>query len=175
MNCIKNKLLNCGGKKGKQAGFTLIELLIVITIIAALAVTVFVALNPSKRLEDSRDARRTSDVDTILTAIHAAIVDSGGTMPSSMGSLTAGQDYQIGTATAGNCTPALTAGGCTTNAANACVDLGTDLTDYLASIPLDASGGTAAETGYVVNVSASNIVTIKACNAEGGTNISASR
>src|ERR1700687_4340205 len=57
------------------SGFTLIELLIVIIIIAALAVVVFVALNPVKRLQDARNARRATDVQSILTAIHEYIID----------------------------------------------------------------------------------------------------
>ncbi|MDE2588934.1 MAG: prepilin-type N-terminal cleavage/methylation domain-containing protein, partial [Patescibacteria group bacterium] len=41
-------------------GFTLIELLVVITIISTLLVVVFVALNPGGRLQQARDARRSS-------------------------------------------------------------------------------------------------------------------
>lgn len=183
MKAAQKKFFAPKGHAYRQAGFTLIELLVVITIIATLAVTVFVALNPLQRLKDSRDARRTSDVDTVLTAVHAYIVDNKGVLPDSMGSLTADQDYQIGTAVAGSCTPALTTGGCTTNAAFKCVDLGADLTSYLKSIPVDPLGGTdntADETGYGINISAANIVTIKACrtgagSTEGTNDISASR
>src|SRR5260221_8328195 len=70
--------------KNLQKGFTLIELLIVIVIITALAVTVFVALNPVKRTQDAREARRTSDVETILTAIHEYIVDNKGALPTGL-------------------------------------------------------------------------------------------
>jgi prepilin-type N-terminal cleavage/methylation domain-containing protein len=159
-------------KKNFQKGFTLIELLIVIVIIAALAVTVFVALNPVQRLKDSRDARRTSDVETILTAIHEYIVDNKGALPT--GLTTGMSETQLGTA-ASACT--ISTGGCVASA-SACVDLTTPLSKYLKSVPTDPTGGstyTAAKTGYSVTVDSNNIVTVKACGTEGSTNISQSR
>lgn len=157
-----------------QKGFTLIELLIVITIITALSATVFVALNPVQRLKDARDARRTSDVDTLLTAIHQYIVDNKGLLPTGLDAT----EKQLGTAASG-CV--VTTGTC--NTAAACLNLTTDLTKYLKSIPIDPLGGTAftaAETGYSAVSDANGIVTIKACatgtgTTEGPNDISASR
>lgn len=154
------------------AGFTLIELLIVVAIISALAIAVFVALNPAQRLKDAKDARRTADADTILTAIHASIVDTKGSLPA--GLTTSMAETQLGTGVSG-C--AIATGGCTVVAA-ACVDLTTPLAKYLKSIPIDPSGGTtytAVKTGYSVAVDANNIVTIRACGTEGTTNIFVSR
>jgi len=158
-------------KPSYHSGFTLIELLIVIVIISALAVTVFVALNPVQRLKDSRDARRTSDVETILTAVHQYVVDNKGSFPVGLSSGMA--ETQLGSAGTG-C--AIATGGCSV-VATACVDLSTPLTKSLKSIPIDPLGGayTAARTGYSVSVNANNIVTIKACGTEGLTNISQSR
>lgn len=167
MKAAQKKFFAPKGHACRQAGFTLIELLVVITIIATLAVTVFVALNPSQRLKDSKDARRTADVDTILTAIHASIVDNGGTIP---GSLVADTEYQLGT-DASACTVAT--GGCAVTTA-ACKDLTTDLAKYLKTIPVDPNG-TPGKTGYSVVVDTNGIVTVKACGVEGTTNISASR
>lgn len=156
----------------KSKGFTLIELLVVITIIATLAVTVFVALNPAQRLKDSKDARRTSDVDSILTAIHASIVDNKGTLPTG---LTGGMvEKQLGTGALG-CE--IATGGCSVTAA-ACVDLSSPLAKYLKSMPIDPSGGStyvAAKTGYSVQVDANGLVTVRACGTEGATNIYSSR
>lgn len=149
-------------------GFTLIELLVVIAIIAALAVVVFVALNPSQRIKDSRDSRRSSDVQSILTAIHQSIVDNKGALPA--GLTTGMAERQLGTAATG-C--AVSTGGCSVVNA-ACLDVSTPLAKYLKSVPTDP-GGTAAITGYSVVVDANNIVTVKACGTEGSTNISASR
>jgi len=152
-----------------RKGFTLIELLLVIAIISILAVVVFVALDPAKRFKDARDSRRTQDVDTILSAIHASIVDNKGTLPAG---LTAGMaESQLGSS-ATACTVAT--GGCTVVTA-ACLDLTTPLAKYLKSIPLDPNGGTAAKTNYAVVVDANGIVSVKACGTEGTVNISASR
>ncbi|MEK7573858.1 MAG: type II secretion system protein [Patescibacteria group bacterium] len=172
------KLLN---KFSSEKGFTLIELLIVITIIAALAITVFVALDPAKRVKAANDARRTADADTILTAIHASIVDTNGTLPTGLSTSMA--ETQLGTGVSG-C--AISTGGCTSVAA-ACVDLCVpvsgacttgSLAKYVKNMPVDILGGTtytAAKTGYTVTVDANNIVTIKACGTQGTTNISVSR
>ena len=153
----------------QQKGFTLIELLIVITIISALAIAVFVALNPAQRLKDAKDARRTADADTILTAIHASIVDTKGSLPT--GLTTGMAETQLGTGATG-CT--LTAvGGCTTG--DVCVDLSTPLAKYLKSIPYDPSAGDSEHTYYSVVLNENNIVTVRACGAEGGEEISVSR
>src|SRR5258708_670810 len=157
-------------KKLRQKGFTLIELLIVITIISALAVTVFVALNPAKRLSDARDARRTSDVDTILTAIHEYIVDNKGSLPT--GLTTNMVETQLGTGVSG-C--AIATGGCSVVGSTTCVDLGTVLNKYLKSIPQDPKNGTALLTQYSVTVDSNNIVTMKSCGTYGSANISSSR
>lgn len=165
-------------KKKSQKGFTLIELLVTVTIITVLAVTVFVALNPADRLKDAKDARRTSDVDAILTAIHESIIDNGGSYPSNMPA--ADTEVQLGTGTAADCSP-LATGGCSVAALTACVNLMTgslNLSKYLKTMPIDPIGGTtwtSTKTGYSVVRDANGIVTVKACAAEGTTNISASR
>lgn len=159
----------------QNSGFTLIELLIVITIITALAVAVFAALNPAQRLKDARDARRTSDVDTLLTAIHQSIVDNKGTYPAG---LSAGMvETQIGTST-GTPSCVISTGGCSV-AATACVDLTSPLAKYLKTIPVDPSGGTtysSIKTGYSVIVDTNGLVTVRACGGENPSSlISASR
>lgn len=165
-------------RKEKTRGFTLIELLIVITIIATLAVAVFVALNPAKRINDAEDARRASDVDSILTAIHQAIVDNKGSIPTNFPAV--GVEAQLGTGTAAQCSP-LATGGCAVLAAQACVnlmaDVAIDLIPYLKSMPIDPTTTTfsSVNTGYAVVRDANGIITVKACGTEGATNISASR
>jgi prepilin-type N-terminal cleavage/methylation domain-containing protein len=153
----------------RNKGFTLIELLLVIVIISILAVTVFVALNPSKRIKDAKDDRRLADMDSILTAVHASIIDSKGALPS--GLTTGMAEKQLGTAGAG-C--ALSTGGCSVAGDGDCVNLTTPLDKYLKTIPIDPDG-TAALTKYSIVVDANNMVTVKACAAEGGTNLSVSR
>lgn len=151
----------------KKRGFTLIEILLVVLIIAILAVVVFVALNPAKRLADSRDSRRTTDVDSVLSAVHQYVIDNKGALPTGLSNGMAAQ-LQIGSAggaaLTGNCTVA----------ANAHVDLATPLAKYLKSMPLDPSGGTAAATGYAIQVDSNGIVTVTACDSENAV-VSASR
>ena len=152
-----------------RKGFTLIEVLIVVTVIALLSVSVFVALDPAKRVKDAKDSRRTTDVNSILTAVHEYIIDNKGALPTG---LTTGMvEKQLGTAGTG-C--AIATGGCSVAGATDCVDLATPLAKYLKTIPLDPDG-TAALTKYTIIVDSNNIVTVKACAAEGGTNISSSR
>lgn len=161
-------------KNFRQAGFTLIELLVALTIITILAVSVYAALNPAQRLKDSKDARRSSDVSEILTAIHQSIVDNKGTTPTNLPT----SESQIGTAGSG-C--GITNSNCSTAAA--CADLmnGTqNLTSYLASMPIDPGGSTvgadATKTGYSVKKDATTgIVTVKACYTDGASTISVSR
>ena len=143
-----------------KKAFTLIELLVVITILAVLMVSVFVSLNPGKRVRDAQDGRRRTDLSSILTAIHEYTVDNNGSLPTG---LTAGMtERQLGTAVAG-C--AIATGGCAVAGGADCVDLTTPLAAYLASIPQDPNGGTAALTRYSVVVNTNSIVTIRACNA----------
>lgn len=59
---------NKKNKKMKK-GFTLIELLIVIGILAILATTVVLVLNPAQILAESRDTQRVSDLGTVNSAL----------------------------------------------------------------------------------------------------------
>lgn len=158
--------------RSNQQGFTLIELLVVLTIIAALAVAVFVALNPLKRIMDSRNSRRITDSETILTAVHEYVIDNKGTIPA--GITADGTDYMLGTNATG-C--AVTQGGCNTTGHAACVNLATLLASYLKSIPIDPLAGTysAGFTGYAINVNPANQVVIRACGGENNNGISVSR
>jgi len=55
--------------KPKIKGFTLLELLIVIAILAILATTVILIMNPAESIKRARDTQRISDLDTLKTAI----------------------------------------------------------------------------------------------------------
>ncbi|HTY39525.1 MAG TPA: type II secretion system protein [Candidatus Paceibacterota bacterium] len=65
-----------------RRGFTLIELLVVMAVIAILASLIIVAINPAKQFADARNAQRMSDVRVLLNAIAQYAVDSNGTFPS---------------------------------------------------------------------------------------------
>ncbi len=161
----------------RARGFTLIELLIVIAIIAILASVVFVALNPLKRFQDSRDSKRAADVNGILSAIKVNQIDSGGSYLPKIAALTDGGVYMIGTATSGcnlTCTTPVTS-------ATNCADLtGLVTGGYLGSIPVSPNGTgswSAGTTGYTISKASTGIVTIRSCENEdtGGIEIQASR
>jgi hypothetical protein len=156
-------------------GFNLIKIFFIILIIAVLVIVMLIIFDPIRRFKDERDARRYTDVETILSAVHQSIVDNKGSLPSNMPGV--GTETQLGTAATG-C--AISTGGCSA-AAVACVDLmsgARNLAKYLKTMPIDPSGGStydATKTGYTVVVDSNGIVSIKACAQEGGSNISASR
>lgn len=68
-------------EKSFKKGFTLIEVLLVITLLAILAAVVIVAINPARQLANTRDATRTADVHSILSAVHQYASNNGGVFP----------------------------------------------------------------------------------------------
>jgi type IV pilus assembly protein PilA len=152
-------------------GFTLIELLVVISIIAILATVVFVALNPIGRFADARNSRRWNDVNNYLTAIHECIVDAAGVTSGCIGSLTAGDTYEIVSSATAGCDDVCT--GATSD--TSCADLDTNLAAYLKSLPIDPGGVTSGHTEYTISIDSNNLITIDSCSAENSTTIQVSR
>lgn len=153
-------------------GFTLIELIVVIAIIAILAAAIFIAIDPARRLHESRNARRLSDVTTILDSVVKYSADNEGAHYSTVAAVTAGKFVVIGTdVDDGLCAEAadaaavcaLTATGAGTAA---CVNLSALGDRYLATIPTDPSDGTDENTRYYLSRSAGNAITIGACGEE---------
>ncbi|MBU0650036.1 type II secretion system GspH family protein [Patescibacteria group bacterium] len=62
----------------RQAGFTLIELLVVIGILAVLLAIVLIAINPARQFSQANNAKRSSDVNALLNAIHQYSADNKG-------------------------------------------------------------------------------------------------
>ncbi|PIP26824.1 MAG: hypothetical protein COX31_00225 [Candidatus Moranbacteria bacterium CG23_combo_of_CG06-09_8_20_14_all_40_16] len=155
----KKSLASARARENSARGFTLVELLLVIGIIATLAVVTFVALDPAKRFMDSRNARRVSDVETILNAVHQYVIDNKGDFPSG---LTEDTEFMLGTYGA-SCD--YYNGGCNVET-GACLDLREDLAKYLKTIPLDPQIGIEEETYYSIFRDSEGIVTVRACAAE---------
>lgn len=148
-----------------RPGFTLIELIIVIAIIAIIAASAFVAIDPVRRFQSSRNGSRWTDVTAILQALKTYQVDTKGSLPASLDAVAA--SVQIIGEAVGACT-SLTCTGQTV-AATACGidDLDTTLASYLKTVPKDPKSGTNANTRYYANVDANGFMSVGACDEEG--------
>lgn len=140
-----------------RRGFTLIELLLVIGIIAILASIVIVAINPTKQLNDARNAQRRSDVNTILNAVYQYAIDNNGSTPTDITTTRKGV--------------------CVTGAASCVngVDLDALTGSYLVSIPSDPSITTGTGAGYFIVEDANGRITVDAPNAQNSETITVTR
>jgi type IV pilus assembly protein PilA len=64
-----------------KKGFTLVEVLLVVVIISILAAIVIVAINPARQIAQANNTQRSTDVKTILDAVHQYGIDQRGTLP----------------------------------------------------------------------------------------------
>lgn len=162
-----------------RQGFTLIELIVVVSIIAIISAVVFVAVNPGARQLAARNARRTSDVSAIVSALKTYQADtSSGALPSVVNGMTAGQIYLLGTSAGSFCNSTSYApSGCqgakgpsaaaVTVAATCGIDLSTPLASYIQKLPVDPAVGTTAFTGYWISRNNSGFVSVGDCTYEG--------
>lgn len=170
-----------GGKKG----FTLIELLIVIGVLGILAGIILVAVDPAKRLQQARDARRFSEVNSLLNAILNYTVDNKGNLPGAGASGTttpvAGTVYQLGAVSDGNelnCNEVCADAPSTPE--TTCLDLAANtafVDEYIAEIAVDPADGvyTTGRTGYYLTRSTNGRIEVGSCNAEIETSIKIKR
>ncbi len=117
-----------------KKAFTLIELLIVIGIIALLAVTVLLALNPAEAQKKNRDAKRVRDASNI-EAILVQLIDSNATIPTSTGAIGSTTGANSSTVTGSTSQP------CNSNWLTTGFTAGTDLCTYAQTIPIDPQNG----------------------------------
>jgi prepilin-type N-terminal cleavage/methylation domain-containing protein len=141
-----------------RSGFTLIELLIVIAIIGFLAAAVLVAVDPVRRIQESRDARRSEEANALLNAVLNYQVDErmvykGETdapiLPQTVDSNGRPSQVQVivRSSTGIGCESAGTRPGCDmpmnigTGSAKTCVaNLSAVAPKYIAELPLDPRG-----------------------------------
>src|SRR3954464_14304963 len=76
-------------RSSNQQGFTLIELLVVIGILAILLAITLIAINPNKHFQDTRNAKRSSDVAAILDSIYEYESSNNGSQPPALASVAA--------------------------------------------------------------------------------------
>lgn len=142
-----------------KKAFTLVEVLLVVVIIAILAAVVIVAINPARQISQANNTQRSSDVKTILDAVHEYAIDNRGVLPAGI------------TATA-------TVVGSGTGQIDICSSL---VPTYVAAMPFDptATGAgytdcTNYDTGYTIASDANGRITV-AATAELGAVISVTR
>lgn len=166
-----------------KKGFTLIELILVIAIIAILAAAIFVALDPARRLNESRNARRWTDVTTLLDGVVKYQVDNRGDHygvidAEAVNALADGEYAMIGTQTDNvGCrdasAPYTTAAAVCNAVAGAgaveddCVDISAIGSNYLARIPYDPNTGTDAITRYYITRDTNGAIIIGSCDEDG--------
>ena len=137
----------------RYSGFTLIELLVVIGILGILLTIVLVAINPARQFAQANDTKRTSDLNTLLNAVHQYAADHKGKLPTAI--------------------PTGTAQAISSTGANICADVSPTYVSLLPSDPTAANGGTAIsdctaayDTEYTIIQDANGRVTVAAPNAQ---------
>jgi hypothetical protein len=134
-----------------RRGITLLEALLVVVALMILVGIVIFAVNPDKRLTDTRNAQRRADIANILDKVHRYSVDTN-MLPATI-AMTPTPICKSGTIS--------------------CTGL-TDLTvlvqrNYLSELPSDPTASTATSTGYSILKTESNHVVVSAPGAEGTT------
>lgn len=125
-----------------ERGFTLIELLVGIGIVGLLSSIVIVAINPSKQLDDARDAERMLNSRTIEKALTQYVLDEW-----SAGDI-AGQSVTL-VEGAANAVPVCSQG----SEAEDCLSVDFLVPDYIAAIPGDAAMTDPSYSGFCIYLS----------------------
>lgn len=165
-----------------KRGFTLIELLIVIGIIGFLAAAILVAVDPVKRVQDARNAKRWSEVNGMLNAILNKQVDDrslfNGSVPVIRDGTTAAQIIVSTGAGLAACNTRTCAAVTTLNlsSTDSCyANLSALAPTYIAEIPVDSNGGASTDTHYYIRRGTEGRVEIGSCNPDQAATINVKR
>lgn len=135
----------------------MLEILLVVAAIAILAGIVVSAINPGKQLAETRNAKRMSNVNTIINGVFQYSIDQDGAFPPGISpGVCAEAQNEICKTGATDCT--------------GLVDL-SELTldgEYLVNIPVDPNGASENGTGYHVVGDSGSRFTVCAPHAERG-------
>ncbi len=146
----------------RQKGFTLIELLVVIGILAVLLAITLIAINPARQFSQANNTKRSSDVNSILNAVHQYAADNKGVITAlGIGTSPTPISDAVGGVGDGFCTALVT--------------------EYIAALPADPLTGGGANitdtlciagswnTGYtIIRSAADNRITVSAPQTELG-------
>ncbi len=119
--------------KIKEKGFTLIELLIVIAVIVVLAGVLIFAINPASVLAKARDAKRLSDMESMVQAMNLALAEGELALTITTGNSGEGTQFVDGTGYMGYDV----------------VTGKTGLGKYIPTLPLDPTNAIVATVNYV--------------------------
>ncbi len=168
-------------RSSHKKGFTLLELVITITILSMLALAVFAGVDPKRRLNTARNAKRWSDITIMLDAFKAYQADHDGLLVQNPADPTSAPIIDSDPTTVQiigrrpDCTKCVTASlvsvqpGCGLDLA-LMTGFMKEFKPYLPRIPADpyrkSEAQKAEDTRYYINHETGGILTIGACNAE---------
>lgn len=144
-------------RQHNKLGFSLLEAILVFSIIAILTTTSVFFLKPTENMAKAKNARRKTDVLTLLNGIHQYAVDHSGNFPVCI-------DESVRN---------ICAGRSCTGVVNSC-NLYPIVGKYIVSIPVDPSGSLKNDSQYDVQLHDGRI-TVFAPNAQLNVEISATR
>ncbi len=156
------------GRIASQPAFSLFEILLATVTIVILVAMVIAAVNPKRRLADTRDSNRKVDLKNIGTALYEYNIDNNGKFLPGLD-----KTWKIIGTDSHNCRVWCGSGSgnyAETShlqfTADQCLDFSPLVPRYLLGLPSDPLNGTDQMSFYAVRLDSNNRVLLRACNAE---------
>ncbi len=147
-------------KQQSSLGFSILTFVIAFGVVALLSAAVFMVVNPAKRLGQSYDARRWTDIIAIAKAVETYVIDNH-QIPSDFSAATnlAVDEKFVLCSSSGSKT-------CDGQTESCLVVNDTDfLGKYLPSLPVDPTKSATTDTGYYVTRKGDNMLVIGSCSS----------